>query len=162
MTATVCVLGQNADSLFMRYSQSKGEPRIRIANEIAQAVFNLECTDTLFVLTGKDKPQHTDAVVYELISSYEIYTLDDYQRGIVSALKSAELYMLIGDTVSSDVMYYNAGCYYSRTGDYERAIELMLNCYEMEKKTNNTVALSHTLNSMGVIYSQWGQSEIAI
>ena len=158
----VCCFGQDVDSLFTLYSQSKGEKRVKIANEMAEAAYNLECTDTLFVLSAKEDPLHTDAIVYELLSAYEIYTLDNYQRGIVSALKSAELYMQNSDTVSSDIMYYNAGCYYSRIGDYEHAIDLMHRCYEIEKQTNNTVALSHTLNSMGIIYSQWGKSEIAI
>ena len=162
ITTSVYGFGQNVDSLFTLYSQSKGAQRIKVANEIAQATYELECTDTLYVLSGKESPQHTDAIVYELLSSYETYALDDYRRGIASALKSAGFYMQIGDTVSSDIMYYNTANFYSRTGDYEHAIELLLRCYEIEKQMNNTVALSHTLNSMGVIYSQWGQSEIAI
>ncbi|MCL1974244.1 MAG: tetratricopeptide repeat protein [Bacteroidetes bacterium] len=162
MTIAVCGFGQNVDSLYHLWMEAKGDRRISLVNEIAQAAYKAECTDTLFRVTPNTEPVLMAAIVHELMASYADYVLSDLARAVRFALEAAKEYEEAGDLNAMDVNYSNAANAYFKMGDYEKAIELMLRCYELELRMDDAPAVSITLNDLGVVYSTWGKNEEAI
>jgi len=162
MIPSVCGFGQNVDSLYTLYLDAKGDRRMALVNEMAQAAYETECTDTLFRVDHSVKPELTAAIVSELMASYTAYMLNDLARAVKFSLDAAQLYEQIDDISAMDVNYSNAAVYYFRMGDYEKAIDLMLKCYELELQMNDPYAISSTLNDLGLAYSIWGKSEVAM
>jgi signal transduction histidine kinase len=156
ITVTVSGFGQNVDSLYNRFTEVSGNRRIAIANEIAQAVHALECTDSLFHIDNNSKPGLVDASVNELMAAYSDYVLNDQTQAVNFALNAAKLYEQVGDVRAMDLNYSNAAIFYHRMGIFEKAIDLMLKCYELQKQLNDPEALSTTLNNLGVVYCNWG------
>jgi len=162
VVVSTCGFGQNVDSLYTLYLDAKGERRVALVNEIAQVAYELECTDSLFHIDHHVKPELASAIVCELMSSYAAYMVNDLAGAIKFSLDAAQLYEQMGDISAMDVNYSNAATYYFRMGDYEKSIDLMLRCYELELRLNDTQAISTTLNNIGLAYSIWGKSEVAI
>ena len=153
---------QDVDSLYNRYKEGGGGRRVTLANEIAQAVFELECTDSLILIEGNAEPEYVGAIVNELMSAYADFILNDLTKAISFALDAAQLYEQSNDILAMDKNYSDAAIYYFRMGDYANAIDLMLKCYELEKQLNDPHALSTTLNNLGIAYSNWGNRKEAI
>jgi signal transduction histidine kinase/Flp pilus assembly protein TadD len=162
MTVARYSLGQNVDSLYNRFIETSGNRRVTLANEIAQVVHSLECTDTLFHFDNNNRPVLVTAAINELMSSYAVYILNDLTQAVNFSLEAAKLYEQAGDIRAMDLNYSNAAVFYFRKGDYENAIDLMLKCYELQKQLNDPKALSTTLHSLGVAYNNWGNHEMAI
>ena len=162
MVISICGFGQNVDSLYRLYQGAKGERRIALVNEMAQAGYATECTDTLFHIDHNTKPELADAIANELVAQYVCYMLNDLVRAVQFSLNAAELYEKMGNISEMNLNLSNAATYYFSMGDYEKAIDLMLKCYELEKQMNDPQAMSATLNDLGVAYSTWGRSEAAI
>ena len=159
---TVNGSGQNVDSLYHLYKEAGGNRRIAIVNEIAQTVFTLECTDSLFRIEQPAKQVLVDAIANELMSSYASYVLNDLTKAVRFALDAAKLYEQTNDIRAMDLNYSNAAVFYFQMGDYENSIDLMLKCYELEKQLNDPEALGATLNNLGTAYSNWGNHKMAI
>ena len=156
------VQAQNIDSLYHLFTEAKGSKRITLINEIAQAVYTQEGTDTLFHIANNAKPELVEAVANEVMASYAVYRLNDLSKAVKFSIDAAHQYEQIGDISAMDKNYSNAAIYYYRMGDYEKAIDLMLKCYELEIQLDRLQALSTTLNNLGIAYSNWGKSELAI
>lgn len=162
LSVTMHAQTSSVDSLYNLFDQAKGEQRIVIANEIAQQVYTLECTDTLFRFSKAIDPIQFEATINELMANYAMYEKTDHQLACRFYLEAAELYKQVKDTMAMDIMYGNASVEYLRMGNYEKGIELLLTCYELEERMNDMYGLSSTLNSLGIAYSRWGQNETAI
>ena len=160
--STFCSFGQNVDSLYNRYNETLGNRRVAIANEIAQAVFALECTDTLFHIENTAKPELVAAIVNELMATYNEYIRNDYTKAIHFSLDAAKRYEQSGDIRAMNLNYSNTATRYFHLGNYEKAIDLMLKCYEIDKQRNDAEAMSSTLNNLAVAYKNWGYRETAI
>jgi signal transduction histidine kinase/Flp pilus assembly protein TadD len=158
----VCIFGQNVDSLYQIFTEARGNRRISLVNEIAQAVYTLECTDTLFHVENNVKQELVDAVSCELMAAYNLYSLNNLPKSIAFSLDAAKLYEKAGDVRAMDLNYSNAGKNYFLMGYFETAIDLMLKCYELQKQWNDPEALGATLNNLGIAYSNWGYHEMAM
>ena len=161
-TLSVGGFGQDVDSLYQLYLEAKGDRRIVLVNEMAQVAYATECIDTLFCIDTNAKPELVDAIASELVASYVVYILNDLTRAVIFSLDAADRFAKMDNISEMDLNYSNAATYYFRMGDYEKAIDLMLKCYELEKQMNDPRAISTTLNSLGVAYSAWGRNETAI
>lgn len=159
---SVSAFSQNIDSLYSLYTKSNKETRLIFANQIAQTVYDLQCTDTLFQLTNETSDLLSNAIVNELMGSYAMYIKVDYELSNKFTLEAAKIYEQLKDTLTADIMYGNMANNYLRMGNYEQAIELLQRCYELEKKVNDMAGLSVTLNSLGIAYSRCGYSQAAI
>ena len=162
ITLSVYVFGQNVDSLYNRFTEVSGNRRVAIANEIAQAVHSLECTDTLFHIDNNAKPELVSAIVNELMATYQEYIHNDYKKAIQFSFDAAKFYEQIGDIRAMNLNYSNTATRYFHLGDYEKAINLMVKCYELDKQLNDNEAMSSTLNNLALAYSNWGNNEMAI
>ncbi|MDR2149152.1 MAG: tetratricopeptide repeat-containing sensor histidine kinase, partial [Tannerella sp.] len=154
--------GQDIDSLYHLYTDAKGDRRVALVNEMAQAAYRLECSDTLYRIERDTKPELVAAIAHELMAGYNEYIANDLHKVVQFSLEAAQLFEQAGDTLAMDDNYHRAGANYYRMGDYETAVSMFLKCYELEKQMNNAPALSSTLNSLGIVYSNWGKSEKAI
>ena len=159
---TLSAFGKDIDSLYNRYTEATGNRRIGIANEIVQAVFHLDCIDTLHQINNNAKQELVDAIVYRVMASYSEYHLNNLPKAVTFALNAAQLYEQTGDIDAMNSCHSAASVYYYRMADYEKAIDLMLKCYEFEREINDMHALSATLNNLGIAYSNWGKNEVAI
>ena len=155
-------IAQSVDSLYHRFQEVSGSRRIVLANEIAKAVYDLECTDSLALIDSDVESEYATAIVNELMSSYADFILNDLTKAISFALEAAKLYEQSDNMLAMDKNYSDAAIYYFRMGDYEKAIDLMLKCYELEKQLDDPYALSTTLNNLGIAYSNWGNRKEAI
>jgi hypothetical protein len=105
ITVSFSGFGQNVDSLYSRFHEVSGNRRVAIANEIAQAVHSLECTDTLFHIDNNARPELVSAIVYELMASYSIYEINNLSQGVKFSLDAAKLYEQAGDIRAMDINY---------------------------------------------------------
>lgn len=159
---SIPLYAQNVDSLFSYYTESNREKQIELANQIAQAVYELDYVDTLYQVDNSQPDTRQQAIVYEAMGHYIKYQHSDYYKSTLFYLEAANLYEQTGDLLSTDIMYSNAAVNYHYLGEYEKAVELLMKCYAYEKETDDIEGLSITLNSLGVVHSQWGQHEAAI
>ena len=162
MSVAIFSYSQNMDSLYYLYLDARGDKRIALANEMAQAAYESECTDSLYQVDYSTKPELVAAIVNELMSSYAFYILNNLTRAVNFSLNAAQLYEQSDDISAMDMSYSNAAVYYFRMGNYEKAVDLMLKCYELELQMDDPQAIGSTLNDLGVAYSAWGKSEVAI
>lgn len=156
------LLSQNVDSLFSLYSESNGGKRIELANEIALAVYELDYVDSLFYIDNNLDAKHQKAIINELMGHYALHKHSDYNKSALLYLEAASLYEQVNNLLSTDIMHGDAAINYHYLGEYEKAVALLMKCYEYEKQTDDKEGLSITLNSLGVVHSQWKQNEAAI
>jgi signal transduction histidine kinase len=135
LLSSVSLFSQQVDSLFSLYMESDKGKRIALANEIAQTVYDLQCTDTLYQLTNEISDQLSDAIVYELVACHAMYITVDYALSNQYTLQAALLYEALGDTLSTDIMYGNMANNHLRMGQYEQAIGTFIS-----NKQNNRLA----------------------
>ena len=162
MVIPLCIWGQNVEGLYSRYGEATGNRRVALANELAQALFDLECIDTLLFFENSTKMEWVDASVSKAMAYHADFILNDLSKAVSFALFAAKLYEQTGDLLATSGAFADASIYYFRMGDYGEAIDLMLKCYEIEKELNDPYALSGTLNNLGIAYSNWGKSEVAV
>jgi len=156
------VHSQDIDSLYNVFSNSRGEKQINAANEILEYAFENEYVDSLITLKTADGEVFVKANVYEAIGSYFLFEIANYEKSIDFFKLALENYILIGDASVINLLNASIGNNYARIGNYENAVEYLMKCYEWEKSENDREALSSTLNSLGVIYSQWQKPDVAI
>ena len=162
MVIPLCVSGQNVEGLYSRYGDATGSRRVALANEIAQAVYDMECIDSLYRIENHAERELVDAIVNRLMASYSEYALNNLPKAVTFALNAAQLYEQMGDMDAMNSCHSDASVYYYRMANYEKAIDLMLKCYEFEREMSDMHALSATINNLGIAYSNWGKSEVAI
>jgi signal transduction histidine kinase len=155
------VQGQNVDSLYNRFSEVPENRRVAIANEIARAVYEFGIEDSLYRFENDATPELVSAVVHGLMGVYQEDIRSDFPSSAAFSLKAATYYERVGDLRAMDLQNYFAANNYIRLGDYEKGIDLLLKCYELEQQLNDPEALSRTLSSLGISYSNWGNSEMA-
>lgn len=159
---SVSVSSQDVDSLFSLYSESDKVNRIKLANEIALTVYELEYTDSLYHINNELDVRHQRAIVNNLMGDYSRYKYSDYAQSALFYLVAADLYEQVNDLLFADTMYGAAAINYHYLGNYGKAVELLMKCYEFEKEIDDKESLSSTLNSLGVVHSHWGENEVAL
>lgn len=162
LLSAVQLFSQNVDSLFSLYSESNKAKQIELANEIALAIYELDYVDTLFQIDNNLDIKHREAIVNNLMGDYSKHKHSDYNQSTLFYLEAAKFYEQINDSLSADIMYSEAAINYHYMGEYEKAVGLLMKCYELEKQMGDKEALSSTLNSLGIVHSQWRQNETAI
>lgn len=159
---SLSTFSQNVDSLYSLYAEACSEKQIELANLIASRVYEADYTDSLYLFDNRMQAKRREAIIHNLMGDYSKHHHSDYNRSALFYLEAAGLYEQTGDSLSADIMYSDAAINHHYMGNYAKAIELMMKCYEFEKRTGDKKALSSTLNSLGIMHSQWQQSETAI
>ncbi|MDH6356994.1 ATP-binding protein [Parabacteroides sp. PF5-9] len=159
---SVVLCAQDVDSLFSLYTQSSRNKQIVLANEIARTVYELDYVDTLFQIDNNLSTKHQQAIISEVMGYYAKHQHSDYNKSTLFYLEAAKLYEQVGEFLSADIMYGDAAINYHYLGEYEKSVQLLMKCYVYEKEIDDKEGLSVTLNSLGIVHSQWGQHEAAI
>jgi len=159
---TISAYSQNIDSLYSVFSASKGEKQINAANEILKYSYEHEYMATSYSLKTSDDQTFINATVYAAMGSYYVLEKTDYKKGNDFLKLALEYFEKNGNAEKVNLLNGNIGNNYAKLGDYENAVAYLMKCYEWEKNAGNNEGLSATLNSLGVIYSQWENPEMAI
>ena len=153
---------QNVDSLYVGFSTLRGEARIDVANEIVNYAFENDYIDSLVTLKTGDDEVYINFVINEIMGNYLSFEKGEYARGNEFYQLALDYYEKTGDEYMANLLHNNIGGNYFYMGDYEKAVEHKLICYEWKIIAGDSIGLSTTLNDLGVIYSQWGKNEMAI
>ncbi|MCL2727549.1 MAG: tetratricopeptide repeat protein, partial [Bacteroidales bacterium] len=162
LVTTIPAHALDLDSLYTVFSNSRGEKRVQAANEILEFAYENEYILTLYTLTNSDDQAFVNATVHSALGSYHLWEKGDYKRSTEFLVLALEYYEKNRDATEVNSLNGNIGNNYARIGDYENAVTYLLKCYEWEKGEGDNEALSSTLNSLGVVYSQWQKPDIAI
>ena len=153
---------QEMEHLYAVFSASRGQGRIDAANQIVQYCYEKEHIDTLITLKTTDDEGFICVTVHDAMGGYFMYEHNDYEKSIEFLKLSLVYYQTAGNAALVNLQKNNIGANYARMGDYEIAAVYKMECYEWEKSTGDMIALSSTLNDLGVIYSQWKKPDMAI
>ena len=154
---------QDIDSLYTVFSNSRGATRISVANEILELAYEKDCLDSLITLKTADDEAFVDVNVHDAMGSYLGFEKGDYSRSNHYFMLALEYYEKNGnDEYTANLLHNNIGGNYFYMGDYEKAVEHKMICYEWKIIAGDNIGLSTTLNDLGVIYSQWEKHEMAI
>ena len=150
------------DSLYVAFCNTKGETQVITANEIIIYGYENDLTDSLITLKTSDEQAVINAIVYEIMGFYYTDKKANYVKSIDFFNRAISNYEKTGNVTAVNTMNGCISTDYGRMGNYEKAVEYMLKCYEWEKSLNDQEKLSSTLNNLGVIYSQWQKRDMAI
>ena len=153
---------QDLDSLYTVFSTSKGETRISVANEILKIAYEKDCLDSLIILKISDDEAYVDVNIHDAMGSYLCFEKGDYAESNDFYMLALEYHEKNGNEYTANLLHNNIGGNYFYMGDYEKAVEHKMICYEWKIVAGDNIGLSTTLNDLGVIYSQWQKHEMAI
>ena len=153
---------QDVDSLYAVFNASRGATRISAANEIMKLAYEKDCLDSLITLKTADDEAFVDVNVNDAMGSYLCFEKGDYSRSNDFYFLALEYHEKNGNEYTANLLHNNIGGNYFRMGDYEKAVEHKMICYEWKIVAGDNIGLSTTLNDLGVIYSQWQKHDMAI
>lgn len=144
-----------------RYSDTKDvHRRIRMANDIFAYLLREDYLDSPIVFPEDAHIDSVDVNVYYYIAEW-YYGEEQYGRTVdYCSLAAAACSDCVDDNSKADV-YSLLGAAYFRLGEFEKAVDALHVCYEIDSKGGDYDQLSSTLNNIASIFVAAGKPEEA-
>jgi signal transduction histidine kinase len=128
VTLSLSAFAQDVDSLYAAFNKAKGDERLRIANEMIKIFHELQYTkDTIF---ANDRPLQTLDADMAKSMSWHLNNQDRNREALELAEKAMALYEQQNDTLGIAQSKYYEGLAYNMLGQYDKALELLIQSYE--------------------------------
>ena len=129
--------------------------RLRIANDFFDYLRRTDYIDAPVVFPPGSHLDSVDVNVYYYIAEW-YYGEGDYQKAIDYCTRATQCMGQVDEVSKSDV-YALLGAAYFRTGTFDKAVEALNRCYEIDKTTDDFDRMSSTLNSIASVFAAAGK-----
>lgn len=154
-------LGQDVDSLFAVFSQSKGKSHLQIANRLADRIHELGHIDKINPLAENDSHYLIDAVIYGAMALY-CSDRGDYIEAIFHNETSLSLYRLMNDSTRIVHKLQNLYVNYASTGQFDKALACLKESLNIATIIGDRAMVANTLLCMGSLHTHNQNNELAI
>ena len=142
------------------YSQCKESgKRLQLANKFFSYLLEADYIDEPIQFPAGSHIDSVDVNVYYYVAEWH-YNEGNYQTAADYCLQATRCMGEVDDASKSDV-YGLLGAVYFRMSAYEKAVEALNRCYELDKKANDFDRMSSTLNSIASVFVASGKSQEA-
>ena len=156
LTFHLTMTGENIDSLNQVYINADKSAKIEIVNRFSQELYDKGITDSLYHVTKSGGSEKAKAMMHYLIAEY-YYDQELYEVARDHGLKANDYARKRkADKFRSDVLGVLSSAQF-RLGDYNGALNSLLEAYQADKSLDDKELISSDLNSLAAIYLAVGQ-----
>lgn len=156
LTFHLTMTGENIDSLNQVYINADKSAKIEIVNRFSQELYDKGITDSLYHVTKSGGSEKAEAMMHYLIAEY-YYDQELYEAARDHGLKANDYARKRkADKFRSDVLGVLSSAQF-RLGDYNGALNSLLEAYQVDKSLDDKELISSDLNSLAAIYLAVGQ-----
>jgi len=145
------------DSLVRLMEKSKGINKIRLLNELSDAVLRQSPDQSIifarqaFELASQENRENEKAVALNNLGK-ACYIKGDYARAENYYLEAVAVAEAVGDILNSSKCFNNLGVLYRSQGNFDKAIEFYNKALETSGTLNDMPSRARFLNNIGEIY----------
>ena len=132
---------------------------MQLANKFFSYLLEADYIDEPIQFPAGSHIDSVDVNVYYYVAEWH-YNEGNYQTAADYCLQATRCMGEVDDASKSDV-YGLLGAVYFRMSAYEKAVEALNRCYELDKKANDFDRMSSTLNSIASVFTAAGKPEEA-
>lgn len=133
--------------------------RLQLANKFFSYLLEADYIDEPIRFPAGSHIDSVDVNVYYYMAEWH-YSEGNYQTAADYCLQATRCMGQVDDASKSDV-YGLLGAVYFRMSAYEKAVEALNHCYELDKKANDFDRMSSTLNSIASVFVAAGKPQEA-
>ena len=152
---------KQVERLAAEYIECEGvHDRLRLANKFFTYLLEIEYIDEPIVFPADSHIDSVDVNVYYYVSEW-YYGQGDYQRAIDYGLRASQACTERVDAASKSDVYALLGAVYFRKGAFDKAVESLNQCYELDNAVGDFDRMSSTLNSIASVFVAAGKPQEA-
>lgn len=143
--------GETIDSLYHVFLTAEPAHKAEASNAVLKKLHEIELCDSLIQFGDKDKAAVIDAYTHYWMSEYyfdrELFE-SALEAGSLAHDRRGDVKDLQFDSDATNVLANS----HFRLGNYDKALEKLLEAYNIDKQTGNTELISNDLNTLAGIY----------
>lgn len=135
------------------------QSRLKLANEFFAYLQKIDYIDEPIAFPASSHIDSVDVNVYYYVAEW-YYGEGEYQTAIDYCLRATRCFGVVDDVSKSDV-YALMGAVYFRMSAFDKAVEALSHCYDLDKKAGDFDRMSSTLNNIASIFVAAGKPQEA-